>query len=89
MKNLGQMSQEQIMHKMQGAGPLSGLLKSIISGKYTYLTYLMCSTACFFFWMTPNHYKLRHIRPRRSGKSSQSSTTKNTKSDNNNVEMEF
>jgi len=66
---------------MQGAGPLSGLLKSIISGKYTYLTYLMCSTACFFFWMTPNHYKLRHIRPRRHGKSQQRKQT-------DNVEME-
>jgi hypothetical protein len=30
----------------------------------------MCSTVCFFFWMTPNHYKLRLIKPSRKGYSS-------------------
>jgi hypothetical protein len=44
-------------------GPLSGMLKTMMGGKYTYLTYLMCSSACFYFWMMPNHHKLRLIRP--------------------------
>jgi hypothetical protein len=41
------------------------MLQSIISGKYTYLGYLMCSTACCYFWMTPNQHKLRLIKPKR------------------------
>jgi len=60
MKNLGQLNTPNIK-----AGLHAGLLKTIMSGKYSYLTHLMCSTACFFFWMTPNAYKLRYIRPSR------------------------
>lgn len=41
------------------------MIKSVVAGKYTYLSYLFLSTACFFFWMTPNHHKLRLIRPKK------------------------
>jgi len=41
------------------------MLQRIIAGKYTYLGYLMCSTACCYFWMTPNQHKLRLIRPKK------------------------
>jgi len=58
MKNLGQLNTPNMQ-----AGLHSGFLKTIMSGKYQHLTQLMCSTACFFFWMTPNAYKMRHIRP--------------------------
>jgi len=31
----------------------------MVSGKYTYLTYMLMSTTCFFFWLTPNCHKFR------------------------------
>lgn len=67
MKNLKNMNAEQLKESMEG--PLSGLFKQLISGKYTYLTYFLCSSACFFFWMTPNHHKIRLIRPKRASNS--------------------
>ena len=66
MKNI-----DSVSHKTANMGmsdSTSNLFRSLVSGKYTYLTYLMCSTACFFFWSTPNQYKIRHIRPRKSKK---------------------
>lgn len=35
--------------------------KHMLSGKYTYLTYLILSSTCFFFWMTPNCHLLRRF----------------------------
>ena len=51
-------------------GPLSSMMKAVVSGKYTYLAHLMCSSACFFLWMTPNQYKLRKLRPVRKQRQS-------------------
>jgi len=62
MKTLGQLNTPNI-HNVFSSGVYSGFLKTIMSGKYSYLTHLMCSTACFFFWMTPNANKMRLIRP--------------------------
>jgi len=62
MKNFDKLSNEQIA-KINMQGPLAGMFKTMIAGKYQYLSCLMCSTACFFFWMTPNHHKIRLIRP--------------------------
>lgn len=39
-------------------GNISQMLKSLINGKYQYLTYLMSSTACVYFWLAPNHHKM-------------------------------
>jgi len=69
------------------AGPLSGLMKNIIQGKYTYLTYLMCSTACFFFWMTPNYHKVRLIRPKRYAAQHHHAARRH--SNNKDIEMEL
>ena len=33
----------------------------LLSGQYTYLTYLMMSTTCFFFWLSPNCHKFKSI----------------------------
>jgi hypothetical protein len=33
----------------------------MLSGKYTYLTYMILSTTCFFFWMTPNCHKIQAL----------------------------
>lgn len=100
MKNINSMSQEQLIENMQG--PLSGMFKKIAAGKYTYLTYLMCSTACFFFWMTPNHYKIRLIKPKSNANRSSSSRSHHhghrssqpkpqvvQKIDSDDIEMEF
>lgn len=40
---------------------LSKMAQLMLSGQYTYLTYLIMSTTCFFFWLTPNWYKFRGI----------------------------
>jgi len=63
MKTLGQINGPN-MHNMFSSTLYSAFLKTMMSGKYSYLTHLMCSTACFFFWMTPNAYKMRFIRPK-------------------------
>jgi len=42
---------------------ISPMLKSLIKGKYQYLTFLMSSTACMFFWLAPNHHKMQLIKP--------------------------
>ena len=42
---------------------ISPMLKSLIKGKYQYLTFLMSSTACMFFWLAPNHHKMKLIKP--------------------------
>ena len=39
----------------------TSFIKNVLSGKYTYLTYLVMSTTCFFFWVTPNCHKLRGL----------------------------
>lgn len=44
---------QQLAERMQG--PFSQTLKNLASGKYQYLTYLMSSTACLYFWLAPNH----------------------------------
>eukprot|EP00347_Sterkiella_histriomuscorum_P023779 403333418 len=31
----------------------------LFNGEYTYLTYMIMSTTCFFFWMTPNYHKIK------------------------------
>ena len=36
----------------------------MLSGHYTYLSYMMLSASCFFFWMMPNHHKIKAmLRP--------------------------
>lgn len=60
-------------------GPLSGMMKSMISGKYTYLTYLMCSTSCAFMWLSPNQHKIRRLKPIKTAKRLSA----------NDIEMEF
>jgi hypothetical protein len=30
------------------------IIKMLLSGQYTYLTYMLLSTTCFFFWLMPN-----------------------------------
>ena len=44
-------------------GNISQMLKSLIHGKYQYLTYLLSSTACIYFWLAPNHHKMQLIKP--------------------------
>lgn len=60
-------------------GNISPMLKSLIHGKYQYLTYLLSSTACIFFWLAPNHHKMQLIKPVarvRSSAGGKSSSTK-------------
>jgi len=52
---------QQLAERMQG--PFSQTLKNLVSGKYQYLTYLMSSTACLYFWLAPNHQKMKLIKP--------------------------
>ena len=33
----------------------------MLSGQYTYLSYMMLSASCFFFWMMPNHHKIKAL----------------------------
>ena len=37
------------------------LMKMMLAGQYTYLTYMILSTTCFFFWLTPNCHKIRRL----------------------------
>ncbi|TNV88205.1 hypothetical protein FGO68_gene9689 [Halteria grandinella] len=37
------------------------LVKMMIQGQYTYLTYMLLSATCFFFWMMPNFNKVRSL----------------------------
>jgi hypothetical protein len=37
------------------------LMRMILSGQYTYLTYMILSTTCFFFWLMPNCHKIRSL----------------------------
>lgn len=37
------------------------LMKMVLSGQYTYLTYMLLSTTCFFFWLMPNSHKIRKM----------------------------
>jgi hypothetical protein len=40
------------------------IAKLMLTGQYTYLTYMMLSASCFFFWITPNHHKIKAmLRP--------------------------
>lgn len=49
--------------QMAMQGNISQMLKSLIRGKYQYLTYLLSSTACVYFWLAPNHHKMQLIKP--------------------------
>jgi hypothetical protein len=35
------------------------MAKMLLSGQYTYITYLIMSSTCFFMWLTPNYNKLK------------------------------
>lgn len=37
------------------------LMKMLLTGQYTYLTYMLMSTTCFFFWLMPNCHKIRRL----------------------------
>lgn len=37
------------------------LMKMLLAGQYTYLTYMLLSTTCFFFWLMPNCHKIRRL----------------------------
>lgn len=56
-----ELTAQQLAERIQG--PFSQTLKSLVSGKYQYLTYLMSSTACLYFWLAPNHQKMKLIKP--------------------------
>jgi len=58
-QDTGKVGLEQLI--MQGN--ISQMLKSLIRGKYQYLTYLLSSTACIYFWLAPNHHKMQLIKP--------------------------
>ena len=48
--------------KQQGAQTPRGalqLVKALISGELTYMTYMLVSLTCFFMWVTPNFNKLK------------------------------
>lgn len=55
----GKIAPEQIVLQ----GNMGQMVKSLIDGKYQYLTYLMSSTACLYFWLAPNHQKMQLIKP--------------------------
>lgn len=66
-------------------GNISQMLKSLIHGKYHYLTYLMSSTACIYFWLAPNHHKMQLIKPvARVVRSPSKKSKKSHKKQNNN-----
>ena len=69
-------------------GNLSPMLKSLIKGKYQYLTFLMSSTACMFFWLAPNHHKMKLIKPhivrKASAKMGHDSTSSSSKASKKN-----
>ena len=35
------------------------LFKLVLTGQYTYITYMILSTTCFFFWLSPNFHKVK------------------------------
>ena len=35
--------------------------RMMLSGQYTYITYLLLSATSFFFWLTPNSHLLRRF----------------------------
>lgn len=37
------------------------LMRMMLQGQYTYLTYMILSTTCFFFWLMPNCHKIRSL----------------------------
>jgi hypothetical protein len=37
------------------------LMRMVLSGQYTYLTYMLLSATCFFFWLMPNSHKIRSL----------------------------
>lgn len=36
-------------------------VRMMLYGQYTYLTYFILSSTCFFFWLTPNCHKFRSL----------------------------
>lgn len=36
-------------------------MKMLLNGQYTYLTYMLLSATCFFFWLTPNFHKIKSL----------------------------
>jgi len=75
---------QQLAERMQG--PFSQTLKNLISGKYQYLTYLLSSTACLYFWLAPNPQKMKLIKPvaRVITKATPSTTYKSSKASKDN-----
>lgn len=51
------------LEQMAMQGDLSPMLKSLIKGKYQYLTFLMSSAACMLFWLAPNQHRMQLIKP--------------------------
>ncbi len=39
-------------------GPLN-IFRMLLSGEYTYITYMLMSTTSFIFWLSPNFHKMR------------------------------
>jgi hypothetical protein len=48
------------IEKEPGSGAVQ-LIKMLLTGQYTYLTYMLLSTTCFFFWLMPNFNKVRSL----------------------------
>ena len=55
---------EDVVMEVAVEEPLIGAvayLKMLLSGEYTYLTYMIMSSTCFFFWLMPNCHKIRSM----------------------------
>lgn len=59
--NLASQIEEDVEMKLEDSSQTTtgSFMQNVLSGKYTYLTYLVMSTTCFFFWLTPNCHKFR------------------------------
>lgn len=52
------MNDEPLESNEQNFGPMY-MVKMLLSGEYTYITYMIMSTTSFIFWLSPNFHKLR------------------------------
>jgi len=64
MKSIKNPATQNLLRASQG--PVSGIFKTLMDGKFQYLSNAIANKACSAFWLTPNQHKLRLIRPRKS-----------------------
>jgi len=53
--------EEDVLMKEEEESSVVSTVSQMVNGKYTYLTYLLLSTTCFFFWLTPNMHKMKNF----------------------------